>query len=557
MSSFKEILGTFVEQASHVNKRDLLLEVSAGLTFPIKSKNELLLPMDHNPLMQIIEQARKEEKESGILPLCVAEHLLNWDYRGQPLRSPILLFPINVRYDKLRSKIELELTEERGFVNPMLLRMLKIEFELILSDDPCMVLSELQNAGFTKIDSVLLVGNFHHHRFDVLRDLEALRDVSVNSALEELFGEKEPEHEMLTRFSEALVEACDPDQMGALNSAQMQHSVVQGPPGTGKSQLLTNLLARTLLSDSTALVVSEKRVALDVLIKRLRNHGLDQFVFAVTDSKQSKEFLADLKENWLALEQRSLFSSHTFKSATILLENFQLLLNTLNSKEAAGGLTYTDFIASAKHMDLSSGDYDSELPTVKRWLNQESLIRELYQEKLTDSIGAMHFSILQSDQIQRMDRSLAELAKEHIRLSQLIPLEQWNDLLEAMKLAASARYFSSDLYRRHTKLMKPGSPEQRKFLRLRKSYLKLSNELANSRDEDSNWLRKPTFEELIMLYGKQSKKGFLANYQFKRVWLGYSHIPSEQSTSMMALRKKQFSIQEKRSILTSNKRKRT
>ncbi|MDJ1645834.1 AAA domain-containing protein [Mycoplasma sp. M5725] len=52
-------------------------------------------------------------------------------------------------------------------------------------------------------------------------------------------------------------------------SALNQHTIIWGPPGTGKSQTIGNILANILYYEKTALVVSEKRAALDVLRKRL------------------------------------------------------------------------------------------------------------------------------------------------------------------------------------------------------------------------------------------------------------------------------------------------
>lgn len=52
-------------------------------------------------------------------------------------------------------------------------------------------------------------------------------------------------------------------------SALNQHTIIWGPPGTGKSQTIGNIIANILFQEKTALVVSEKRAALDVLRKRL------------------------------------------------------------------------------------------------------------------------------------------------------------------------------------------------------------------------------------------------------------------------------------------------
>ena len=62
----------------------------------------------------------------------------------------------------------------------------------------------------------------------------------------------------------------DLDQLEVFDSIKQDHTVVQGPPGTGKSQVLSNLLAKLLLKGSSAVVVSEKRVALEVLEKKMQ-----------------------------------------------------------------------------------------------------------------------------------------------------------------------------------------------------------------------------------------------------------------------------------------------
>lgn len=59
--------------------------------------------------------------------------------------------------------------------------------------------------------------------------------------------------------------------------------VVHGPPGTGKSQLIANLVADALATGRRVLVVSQKRVALDVVHDRLRTAGLDVFVARIHD----------------------------------------------------------------------------------------------------------------------------------------------------------------------------------------------------------------------------------------------------------------------------------
>ncbi|ATZ16536.1 AAA domain-containing protein [Entomoplasma freundtii] len=82
----------------------------------------------------------------------------------------------------------------------------------------------------------------------------------------------------------------------ALISALIQDTIIWGPPGTGKSQVIANIIANILFYDKTAVVMSQKKAALDVLKKRLQN--LSPFVlFILNDNKLSKEeFYKPLKE---------------------------------------------------------------------------------------------------------------------------------------------------------------------------------------------------------------------------------------------------------------------
>ena len=65
--------------------------------------------------------------------------------------------------------------------------------------------------------------------------------------------------------------------------------VVQGPPGTGKSQLICNLLADAIASGKKALLVCQKRAALDVVYKRLDQTGLSDFLGLVHDFRNDRK----------------------------------------------------------------------------------------------------------------------------------------------------------------------------------------------------------------------------------------------------------------------------
>ena len=70
-----------------------------------------------------------------------------------------------------------------------------------------------------------------------------------------------------------------------------QSIVVQGPPGTGKSQLICNLMADAIASGKRALLVCQKRAALDVVYNRLESKQLGDFVGLVHDFRNERKLI--------------------------------------------------------------------------------------------------------------------------------------------------------------------------------------------------------------------------------------------------------------------------
>ncbi|MCI0573394.1 MAG: AAA family ATPase, partial [Myxococcaceae bacterium] len=82
----------------------------------------------------------------------------------------------------------------------------------------------------------------------------------------------------------------DSTQMAAVASALSGRSfVLQGPPGTGKSQTITNLIAAALARGKTVLFVSEKMAALEVVHRRLKDVGLEDFCLELHSHKSNKK----------------------------------------------------------------------------------------------------------------------------------------------------------------------------------------------------------------------------------------------------------------------------
>ena len=91
-----------------------------------------------------------------------------------------------------------------------------------------------------------------------------------------------------------LIVDADASQIDAIECAKMGASfVLQGPPGTGKSQTITNIIAECLADGEKVLFVSEKMAALDVVHRRLKDAGLDDFALVLHSYKANKKDVLD------------------------------------------------------------------------------------------------------------------------------------------------------------------------------------------------------------------------------------------------------------------------
>ncbi len=70
--------------------------------------------------------------------------------------------------------------------------------------------------------------------------------------------------------------------------------VIWGPPGTGKSQTITNIIAHQIAKNQNVLVVSEKKVALDVIQTRLKEAA--KFTFFIDDAQNKTTFYTQIKD---------------------------------------------------------------------------------------------------------------------------------------------------------------------------------------------------------------------------------------------------------------------
>lgn len=517
-------------EASQFNASDLLVNIERGVALELDESAVLQDFAFSGTLKSLIQQATKSQREQGVFPLSIAQGHISWKVNETVVNSPLWIVPVGVTINKVNETVRLQIDGENGFVNPFvkirLTNVFQVDCESCLSIESLAEL--LRTAGFEEVHtSSMFLGNFHHHRFDIIRELEELASLPLNNALQHILGDAAQDSVTHLDLNKALLFPADPDQLKVLRAIETDHVVVQGPPGTGKSQVLSNLVAKLFLDKHSVLVVSEKRVALEVIQRKLNAFGLGHLCFISTSETISKDVLADLKAAWLRLESFTPNTENPLFLSEQYLHQLQMQLDLLNSETLVGGVNYASFQAIASKYEFEHLPYVSDLPTMDEWIEHKGTIEELYLHDLTNSVALLQRIVLSGSVLHSLDQQIEKWVKELTRLNRIFSIVQWTDLHSAMKKAALCQHFESESFRKHAPILSAGSKEQKRFLKLRKNYLQLKITLASMIGEKVNWKLIPTLTETERLTELAKGSSFFARNRFRSQWKKIATIPVE------------------------------
>lgn len=306
--------------------------------------------------VEIFRAARLALEETGTNTLFLALGSLHWyeTPTSQDRRvSPLVLVPVKLERSS-PGQFRIVATDEDTKVNVTLLEKLARDFDIdpqpvydVGNDDSGMDVRGALNA-FTHLvkdiprfevrDSAHL-GLFSFAKFLLYADLdERLEQVASSPVVRQILDRSTranddspfPREVDLDRLKDigAAVSPVDADssQSAAIQAALVGKSfVLQGPPGTGKSQTITNLIARAAFEGKRVLFVAEKRAALEVVQRRLRQAGLGPFILEIHSSKAGKkEVLSQLS---IALNAASVNSPADWEAETARLHRLRDELN--------------------------------------------------------------------------------------------------------------------------------------------------------------------------------------------------------------------------------------
>ncbi|MDB5379388.1 MAG: helicase [Rubritepida sp.] len=288
-------------------------------------------------LTELYRQVRNDLAEGGANTLFLAIGFLRWKKKPEDDRSyraPLLLLPAKLERRSATSRFTLRFHEDEPRFNATLAQFLDRDFDLKLpyangdlpmesqGIDVPRLLAAMRQAvrevpGMEVLDEAAL-STFSFAKFLMWKDLvertEALRG---NRVVRHLLDTPDQPFQMAQGGGAAFRDERDLDRTYApaeiinllpadssqtaasMAAAEGRDFVIVGPPGTGKSQTIANMIANCLAVGKTVLFVAEKTAALDVVYRRLREHGLGDHCIELHSNKTDRRhFLKQLKAAW-------------------------------------------------------------------------------------------------------------------------------------------------------------------------------------------------------------------------------------------------------------------
>jgi len=270
-----------------------------------------------NGIKGLQKKESEANEEKGVSIIKFVKYFVTWSEENKDPKAPLFLSPISIK--KSGNKYNINISNEFQ-INQVLLQYFKNEYkispsseieELLKSDffninqfeETIEILKEhysdfgIKNLtfhdksmfGYFNYTNLPMVSDLDSEEFEELLsnhelgeaistvdqrkiDKEILEQYQVNS-----FPEYEDIDDLLPSEEYLVLDADSSQQLPVLAAGNGFHLVVQGPPGTGKSQTIANMISYCASIDKPKkiLFVSEKRAAIDAVLKRLEEKNLE------------------------------------------------------------------------------------------------------------------------------------------------------------------------------------------------------------------------------------------------------------------------------------------
>lgn len=344
----KPIVFPYINEEAELNSDDDgdSFEVIKGDVETNKTPSE-----QQKTLRALRNKAQSFISEQGVNALYLAFGLLTWTESAsskQVIQSPLILVPVSLQWESITSPFVLQLHDDEIVVNPTLAYKMENDFGITM---PSLETGKSPEAFFNELDKRVASQGWHVDqaacltllsflKINMYYDLENHREaITEHPVVRAIAGDTSGltvdvsdldgyDHDANTAPSDSyLVVDADASQMDAIECAKKGASfVLQGPPGTGKSQTITNIIAESLAAGKKVLFVSEKMAALDVVYRRLKDAGLDDFALVLHSHKANKKDVLEQLGRSLALSGKHVkLADEAQKTLDRLLDDRQRL----------------------------------------------------------------------------------------------------------------------------------------------------------------------------------------------------------------------------------------
>jgi superfamily I DNA and/or RNA helicase/uncharacterized protein YqgQ len=383
----------------------------------------------------------------------------------------------------------------------------------------------LRSFGFTELNETdSYIGNFHHHRFVHLKELEFLRGTKDFSLpLSQILGGKK-EKNTLFKLTELEIFPADDDHRAVFKAFKEENCVIQGPPGTGKSQLLINFIGKLLIEQRSMVVVSEKRSALEVIEKKGAQLQLGPLIFLSSGENDRKEFILSLKESWNYFEELRYVKTKPVFIKNDLEKNLDLKLTILTQPNLIGNISFTDFQDLAEEISFTSTTYVFNKPDLGILQNHSDFIKDLFNSKLDQVLGYIQFSVFDSKRLESLNELLPEMMGFSEKLVHFFEIETWGDINKVLNESVVFTLFQNELVHRFENILRPTNRCYKKYVIAKNDYL-AAKAVIDKNENHSEWKIIPSEIEIESLLLQLHENSFWGKRRLAKRWREISNIP--------------------------------
>lgn len=514
------------------NRRDVLVFIDNGANaFKITDNSTVnaasLSLSAHRLIKKLVTISKTNLKKTGVATLGLSHYAIKFELEGVNYYTPLFIQNAVATYSRIKNEYAIEL-QGVPFFNPFLEKIFRIKLP---NFDVLHVEETLKKMGLDfELCNENYLGNFHPHRFIILKEVEELsKQNDYSNPLNQLFGNTISEEETIDLPNEQ-IGFTDGYQQAVITGLKTANIVLQGPPGTGKSDVIANVVTKCMAQNKNAILVAEQQTALNVIFEKLRTYDLHHFCAPIHHQLAAKDFVSSLKDTWQFIEHSSVSPSLSSNRSYYMVQQLQLLLDKLNAPSLYGGMEYSEFFKLCKGTESQSQIAVDVIPELKDWLKDKSVLQEVYP--LLVQMNIPIWSFVHANLLLNKSRAIElinELSKSIAALNPL--LKQIDEVETVYQQSLYVQLFFYDDKLLDLALFDTSSKKHKQFCQLYNELQTCEDKLAFYQSEKDNWKKELNESELLDFISVLSKKDTfsLSNWLKKRAIKQQTPLDLEQA----------------------------